>query len=106
MNELKYDSDFTVRYATYQALGGTDPIRNFDSVYSIDLEILRLTEQGGSGLTPEQVRTIVEEYNYTTMAAVEAKGYLTEVPEGYATETYVDTKIGDINTALEAIIGA
>lgn len=43
---------------------------------------------------------------YTTMSAVEAKGYLTSVPAGYATESYVDTKIGDINTALETIIGA
>ena len=52
---------------------------NYDSIYSISLEILRLIEQGGSGsgLTEEQVRNIIEAYNYITMADVEAKGYTT-----------------------------
>lgn len=52
---------------------------NYDSIYSISLEILKLIEQGGSGsgLTEEQVRNIIEAYNYITMAEVEAKGYTT-----------------------------
>lgn len=49
MNKLKNDSDFSVRYNTYQALGGVEPAKKFDSVYSVDLEILKLTEQGGGG---------------------------------------------------------
>ena len=63
---------------------------NYDSIYSISLEILRLIEQGGvgSGLTEEQVRNIIEAYNYITMADVEAKGYTTMADvesKGYVT---------------------
>ena len=52
---------------------------NYDSIYSISLEILRLIEQGGSGsgLTEEQVRNIIEAYNYITMADVEGRNYTT-----------------------------
>ena len=52
---------------------------NYDSIYSISLEILKLIEQGGSGsgLTEEQVRSIIEAYNYITMADVEGRGYTT-----------------------------
>lgn len=52
---------------------------NYDSVYSISLEILRLIEQGGvgGGLTEEQVINIIEAYNYITMADVEGKNYTT-----------------------------
>ena len=43
------------------------------------LEILKLIEQGGSGsgLTEEQVRNIIEAYNYITMADVEGRNYTT-----------------------------
>ena len=63
---------------------------NYDSIYSISLEILRLIEQGGSGsgLTEEQVRNIIEAYNYITMADVESKGYTTMADvesKGYVT---------------------
>lgn len=43
--ERNYDSDYQVRLATLEALGG-DTTKQYDSVYEIDLEILRLTEQG------------------------------------------------------------
>ena len=88
---------------------------NYDSIYSISLEILRLIEQGGSGsgLTEEQVRNIIEAYNYitmadvegrnyTTMADVEAKGYITsaELPkEWYGTQAEFDAIAEkDVNT--------
>lgn len=45
---MAYDSDYEVRLATLGAMGG-DVTKKYDSVYSIDLEILRLTEQGGGG---------------------------------------------------------
>lgn len=70
---------------------------NYDSVYSISLEILKLIESGsgGSGLTEEQVRNIIEAYNYITMADVESKNYttMTEVEgKGYTTMTEVESK--------------
>ena len=43
-----YNSDYEIRLATLAALGG-DTSTTFDSVYSIDLEILRLTQGGGGG---------------------------------------------------------
>jgi len=45
---MQYDSDYEVRLATLAALGGNTGV-TYDSVYEIDLEILRLTEQGGGG---------------------------------------------------------
>ena len=77
---------------------------NYDSIYSISLEILRLIEQGGigSGLTEEQVRNIIEAYNYITMADVESKGYVTsaELPkEWYGTQAEFDAIADkDVNT--------
>ena len=70
---------------------------NYDSIYSISLEILKLIEQGGSGsgLTEEQVRNIIEAYNYITMADVEGRNYttMTEVEaKGYTTMTEVESK--------------
>lgn len=78
---------------------------NYDSIYSISLEILKLIEQGGgsgSGLTEEQVRNIIEAYNYITMADVEAKGYITSdaLPkEWYGTQAEFDAiSVKDENT--------
>lgn len=48
----KYDSDYEIRLATLEAMGG-DVSKRYDSVYEIDLEILRLTEEGGGGGIPE-----------------------------------------------------
>lgn len=45
---MQYDSDYEVRLATLGAMGGNTGV-TYDSVYEIDLEILRLTELGGGG---------------------------------------------------------
>ena len=50
MENLQYDSDYEVRLATLKALGGDDT-KHYNSVYDIDIEILKLTEQGGGGAT-------------------------------------------------------
>ena len=77
---------------------------NYDSIYSISLEILKLIEQGGSGsgLTEEQVRNIIEAYNYITMADVESKGYITSAAlpkEWYGTQAEYDAiAVKDENT--------
>ena len=70
---------------------------NYDSIYSISLEILKLIEQGGvgGGLTEEQVRSIIEAYNYITMADVESKGYTTMADvesKNYTTMADVESK--------------
>ena len=43
-----YDSDYSIRLAQLEAMGG-DMTKEYDSVYEIDLEILKLTEEGGGG---------------------------------------------------------
>ena len=45
---MKYDSDYSIRLKMLESLGG-DVTRKYDAVYSIDLEILRLIEEGGGG---------------------------------------------------------
>ena len=43
-----YDSDYSIRLATLGAMGG-DTTKCYDSVYEIDLEILKIIEEGGIG---------------------------------------------------------
>ena len=81
---------------------------NYDSVYSISLEILKLIEagSGGSGLTEEQVRNIIEAYNYITMADVESKNYTTmaEVEgKGYTTMAEVESMGYTTMSAVESM---
>lgn len=45
---MTYDSDYEVRLATLEAMGG-DVTKHFDSVYEIDLEILKIIQEGGGG---------------------------------------------------------
>lgn len=48
--------------------------------------------EGTGGISEDKAREIIEGYNYTTMTAVENKHYLTQVPAGYATESWVESK--------------
>lgn len=43
---MAYDSDYSIRLAQLKSMGG-DMAKQYDSVYDVDLEILRLTEEGG-----------------------------------------------------------
>ena len=43
-----YDSDYSIRLATLGAMGG-DTTKCYDSVYEIDLEILKIIQEGGGG---------------------------------------------------------
>lgn len=45
---MAYNSDYNIRLATLGEMGG-DTGKTYNSVYDIDLDILRLTEQGGGG---------------------------------------------------------
>ena len=42
------NSDYNVRLATLEAMGG-DTTKHYDSVYEIDLAILKIIEEGGLG---------------------------------------------------------
>lgn len=60
---MEYNSDYDIRLATLAALGG-DTTKKYDSVYSIDLEILKITEAGGSGgggVAPSVIKEIQDE---------------------------------------------
>lgn len=50
------NSDYDIRLATLEAMGG-DTTKCYDSVYEIDLAILKLIEEGGlgGGVTQEYV---------------------------------------------------
>ena len=49
------NSDYNVRLATLEAMGG-DTTKHYDSVYEIDLAILKIIEEGGlGGVTQEYV---------------------------------------------------
>lgn len=58
---MAYNSDFEIRLAQLGAMGG-DMTRNYNSVYDIDLEILRLTEEGsgGGGVTEDDVQEMID----------------------------------------------
>ena len=69
-----------------------------DNYYTI-LEVDELVESAEPDLTGYATETWVGNH-------YQPKGnYLTSIPSEYATKTYVDTQIGDINTILENIIG-
>lgn len=82
-------------------------------------QYLRRTESGyewqdGPDLTPYATQTWVGQQGYLTAVPDEyitdteltEKGYITSAAlDGYATTTYVDDKIGTINTALDTING-
>ena len=52
--------------------------------------------------TAEQVETSITSKGYTTMSAVEEKGYITSAAlVGYATESYVTTEVGTETTARQ-----
>lgn len=57
------------------------------------------------GLTEEQVKKIVQETGFSGDYNDLANKPVIPSTEGLATEEYVDEKIGDINTALETILG-
>ena len=64
---MAYNSDYEIRLAQLEAMGGDVTGKTYNSVYDIDLEILRLTEEGGGGsgvtnlmqsVTYEQLKTL------------------------------------------------
>lgn len=64
------NSDYDVRLATLGAMGG-DVTKHYNSVYDIDLEILRLTEQGGGGanITIDNDSIVLDENNHIAVSS-------------------------------------
>lgn len=73
---MKYDSDYSIRLKTLEQMGG-DVTKKYDSVYSIDLEILRLTEEGGGGGASSKVVRISKDWYYN------ADSYQTEIKKAF-----------------------
>jgi len=80
---MDYNSDYDIRLAQLEAMGG-DMTKHYDSVYEIDLEILRLTEEGGGS-----------PFDYdSSNGSISNKAFS---PEG---ETYVNSATGQNALAL------
>ena len=78
---MKYDSDYSIRLKMVENLGG-DVTKKYDSVYSIDLEILRLMEEGGGGgggTSSKIVRISKDWYNNQDAYQTEIKKALEDI---------------------------
>lgn len=79
---MKYNSDYDIRLKMLESLGG-DVTKKYDSVYSIDLEILRLMEEGGGGggggTSSKVVRIGDDWYIYNDRYQTEIKNALDEI---------------------------
>ena len=99
----KLNNEYDVLKAQLKALGGDDT-QDFDSKYQVMVAILEAIKQGGGGggsLTPEQVRAIVESYNYMTQKKLTLNGDATAiVDEEGNTLTYAQVKALVDNKAL------
>ena len=77
---MKYDSDYSIRLKMVEQMGG-DVTKKYDSVYSIDLEILRLMEEGGGGggTSSKVVRISKDWYNNQDNYQTEIKKALDDI---------------------------
>ena len=84
-------------YATQNWVENKGYLTEIPAEYVTDSE---LTAKGYQ--TAEDVETAITAKGYITMPAVEAKGYITNAAlAGYATESYVTTKVGEETTARQ-----
>lgn len=83
-----YDSDYSVRLATLGKMGG-DVNKKYDSVYEIDLEILRLTEQGGGG--SGATYTAGANISIDSANTISALGYVYDATKQAFAEGYTNT---------------
>ena len=81
MGNLTYNSDYDVRLATLGEMGG-DITKKYDSVYSIDLEILKIIQEGGMGgasIDDEHVSTTTTYSSSKIMTLLADAGFNVEV---------------------------
>ena len=81
MGNLTYNSDYDVRLATLGEMGG-DITKRYDSVYTIDLEILKIIQEGGIGgasIDDEHVSTTTTYSSSKIMTLLADAGFNVEV---------------------------
>ena len=81
MGKLTYNSDYDVRLATLGEMGG-DITKRYDSVYTIDLEILKIIQEGGIGgasIDDEHVSTTTTYSSSKIMTLLADAGFNVEV---------------------------
>ena len=91
---MKYDSDYSIRLKTLEQMGG-DVTKKYDSVYSIDLEILRLMEEGGGGGGGTSIKTIIVEpdwYNDYDRYQTEMKKAFDEINNEFSNKRIVKVR--------------
>lgn len=88
------DSDYSIRLKMVENLGG-DVTKKYDSVYSIDLEILRLMEEGGGGGGGTSIKTIIVEpdwYNDYDRYQTEMKKAFDEINNEFSNKRIVKVR--------------
>lgn len=114
---MQYDSDYEVRLAILDRLGG-DVTKNYDSVYEIDLAILELTEGGGGGGGGAEINDDIISAGYawssrkidsemtsrlsTALADVVTDSELQTILASYATSSEMNTALAGKQNTLTA----
>lgn len=89
---MQYDSDYSVRLATLDALGG-DTTKHYNSVYDIDIAILEAIQGGGGGgegLTWAQIKSLLSASGVTEIKFNDASSSATL---DYAEIAKIDTAV-------------
>ena len=96
-----YDSDYSVRLATLSAMGG-DTTKCYDSVYEIDLEILKIIEEGGIGGAKIDDNTISTETVWSSSKIVSELANVDSSLANKANISYVDTNFAKLSVLTQA----
>lgn len=100
------DSDYSIRLKMVETLGG-DVTKKYDSVYSIDLEILRLMENGGGGGggSTKTITVDPEWYNDYDRYQTEMKKAFDEINNEFSNKRIVKVRtIGFYSQPRESIL--
>jgi len=100
-----YDSDYSVRLATLGAMGG-DTTKCYDSVYEIDLEILKIIEEGGGAqIDDDTISTTTAWSSSKIVSELDEKADISYVDSSLANKantSYVDTNFAKLSVLTQA----
>ena len=102
-----YDSDYSVRLATLGAMGG-DTTKCYDSVYEIDLEILKIIQEGGGGgaqIDDDTISTTTAWSSSKIVSELAEKADISYVDASLANKaniSYVDTNFAKLSVLTQA----